>query len=234
MHLYEKFIRLAAAGFTDLNLFTLNSIKVAYLPIDPTNFTVNMPDDLVMYTKIGIDIGGRMWTLTYNQDIINPRKVNDCGKTLSEIQGCTDSDEVIFGFGGFYFAEHFRNGQYVGELYGTGGGFNIGYYNIDWERRLITLNNEVSGHEELVVEYKSNGIQADGSTVIPRQAVAALVEYIHWKRIEYDGRIPVSQKQLRQIAYEREYEKLKFYEDAFTVDEYLDHTYSHYQSTPRR
>jgi len=234
MHNYEKYIRLAARGFTDLNMFTLNNIKVAYLPINQDNFTVNLPNDFVDYTKIGININGNIWTLTLNERMVLPRKVDDCGKTISEASNCTiDSNSYQYG-SGFYFADHYRNGQYVGEMYGLGGGLNIGYYRLDLERRQIALSNAVGGYDEILLEYMSNGIAADGSTVVPRQAVQALVEYVHWKRVEYNERVNINTKRLRQDAYEREYEKLKFFEDLFTMDEYLDHTYSHYQSTPKR
>jgi len=232
-HNYQALLQLAAEGFTDLNLFVTNNVKVAYLPINE-NFTVDLPEDFIDYVKIGILLNGKVWTLGYNKDIALPRTVDRCGNTLPSIVSCSSNDDDInFPTWGFYFANHFRNGQYVGELYGLGGGFNFAYYTIDHDKRQIVLTDGVP-KEEIILEYKSSGIDAEGSTTIPRQAVRAIKEYVHWKRLEYDERVAMNIKMRREDQYYIQYEKLRFLESSFTLEEYLDHTYAESQSSPRR
>ena len=114
-----------------------------------------------------------------------------------------------------------------------GGGFNFAYYTIDHDKRQIVLTDGVP-KEEIILEYKSSGIDAEGSTTIPRQAVRAIKEYVHWKRLEYDERVAMNIKMRREDQYYIQYEKLRFLESSFTLEEYLDHTYAESQSSPRR
>lgn len=232
-HNYRPLLNLAAEGFTELNLFAVDNIKSVILPINE-NFTVDLPKDYIDYLKVGIFINGKVWTLGYNKDIALPRDVNECGLTIPSIINCSDNDTKInFPSWGFYFSNHFRNGQYVGELYGFGGGFNFSYYRIDREKRQIVLTDTIA-KGTIILEYQSSGVSAEGATVIPKQAMRAVKEYIHWKRLEYDDKVPLSTKQRREEQYYIQFEMLRTLENMFTLEEYLDHTYQESQSTPRR
>lgn len=231
---YQRFLQFANLGFIDLNLFVLENIKVAYLPVNP-NKTVNLPDDYIYYTKVGIEVNGKIWTLTLNDSQLMPRKTDDCGETIPPSVEITSQDPANNRLPdyGYYFASHYRNGQYVGEMFGLGGGFNTGYFRIDVEKRQITMNSEVPV-DEIILEYKSTGISADGTDIIPRQAVQALRAYIHWQRIENNEKIAESKKARKQELYYIEYEKLQLLEGSFTIDEYLDSTYKVVTGTVRR
>ena len=233
-HNYQRLLHFTAEGFTELNMFTMNNIKVAYLPVN-SNLTVDLPEDFISYVKIGIEIGGRVWTLGLDSNIALPRKVDKCGNTLAQVISCSNDSDIssVSPLGGFLFAAHYRNGNYVGELYGMGGGFNVAYYTLDMERRQIVLTSDVP-QSEIILEYRSSGVMADGSSVVPRQAVKALKAYVLWQLIENDPRVPMNLKQRNEQQYYIAYDKLKFFEDHFTMEEYLDHTYSESKSSPRR
>lgn len=233
MHDYRRLLQFAAEGFSSINLFVTEQVKVEYLTVKP-NLTVDLPDDFIYYSKIGILINGKVYILSMNEDIALPRKTDECGLTLSSLTECSPTEESgFFPTWGYYFANHFRNGQYVGEMFGIGGGFNDAHYKIDWGRRQIVLNSLIAV-DEIILEYKSSGISADGCTVIPRETLPALREYVHWKRVEYNPKVAMNDKKNREKQYYIEYEKLNFLETSFTMQEYLDHTYSETKSSPRR
>lgn len=232
-HNYQTFLHLAAEGFTELNMYITPNIKVEYLPISEA-FTANLPEDFIDYTKVGILINGKVWTLTHNKTIALPRIVDPCGKTMANVSQCSLNDSSFnFPNWGFYFANHFRNGQYVGELFGLGGGFNFADFRIDHERRQIALSSSTP-KTELILEYISSGIKADGSTVVPRVAVKTIKEYVHWKRVEYDIKVPMNERKNREQQYYIMYDKLLFFENSFTMSEYLDNSYKHSKSSPKR
>jgi len=187
---YQRFLQFAYLGYTDLNLFVTQNVKVAYLRIND-NKTVDLPNDFIDYLKIGVEINGQVWTLTLNDDMLLPRSTDACGETtppdLRTIGDNVDGTEQPNY--GFYFASHFRNGQYVGESYGIGGGFNMAYFRIDHERRQIAFDSEIPDGT-IILEYKSSGVKADGSTVIPRKVIPALTAYIHWRRLQYNNKKP--------------------------------------------
>ena len=171
MENYKRFIQWAVRGFTDLNLHILDSVKVAYLPLSSAK-TAALPSDFIDYMKIGMEINGEVWTFTLNPNMNFPRKVDECGEVQpTNTQNIDDkvvgTRSIIPNFG-YYFAMHFRNGQYVGEMYGLGGGYNNAYFRIDEQRNQIVFDSEIPA-DEIILEYKSTGISQNGGSIIPRK-----------------------------------------------------------------
>lgn len=227
----KKVLQYAILGFTELNLYVLPSIRVEYLKQND-DFSVDLPDDYIDYTKIGILVdgaekGSSVVTLTLNENLPYPNtsKLKVCPNSCVDEPtiSLNSTDYFIPGFG-YYFAEHYRNGQYVGEMYGLGGGLGLMTYRVDEQNRQIIFS-DFYPEGDIVLEYKSTGIKTDGSSVVPRQAVQALRYYIHWQMIEFNDRVPANQKEQRKRQYYTEYNKLQWFENSFTIDEYLDAKY---------
>jgi hypothetical protein len=233
MRYYKKYLQYAIDGYMDLNLYTMQNIKVAYLPVKE-NKTVDLPSDYIDYTKIGFNQGGSIGVFSVNNDLILPRDTDDCGNVVNDNTGDCNPDDLVFPNYGYYFAPHYRNGQYVGELYSGIGNFNPnGKYRIDLDRRQIAFNSDVTT-DTVILEYKSSGVSGDGSTNVPRQCVPALVAFVHWKRREYNDKVAQGTKDSLMNRYYTEFEKLRYLEFSFTVEEYFDSRRSTYSSIPKR
>lgn len=230
---YKKYLQYAIDGFMDLNLFTMQNIKVAYLTVN-ANKTVDLPVDFIDYTKIGYDNGGYVNVLAKNDSLMLTRLTDDCGNTTNENTGDCDVDDLTFPNYGYYFAPHYRGGQYVGELFGgIGNGKNDGEYRIDRDRRQIAFSSNLTA-ETIILEYKSSGIAGDGSTNIPKQCVPALLAYVHWKRKNFNDKVARSEKTALREEYYIEFEKLRNLEFSFTISEYFDSRRESYYSIPKR
>jgi len=230
---YKKFLQYAIMGYQDLNLFTMQNIKVAYLPVK-ANKTVDLPYDYISYTKIGYNSGGTMSVLGLNNDLMLPRDKDDCGNDVNDNSSNCGSNDILYPGYGYYFAPHYRGGQYVGELYaGTGTGRTNGTYRIDQDKRQIAFNSELSA-TEIILEYKSSGVSGDGSTNVPRQCVESIRAYIHWQRKRHNDKVSRGEKIALQNEYYLEFEKLRDLEFSFTYEEYLDSRRSTYNMIPKR
>ena len=239
--LKKKVTQYAILGFQNLNLYVMPQVKVAYLNQNE-NYTVDLPNDFIDYLKIGIDACGKIVTFSLNESLVTPRAgcLKACGCETKKT--CKHSDSETFGLlgssfflsnDGYYFAEHFRNGQYVGEMFGFGGGVGIAEFRIDEANRQIAIDRFLP-NKEIILEYLSSGISKDGSTTVPREAVEVIRAYIHWQMIWYNDRVPAVHKQQKQQQYYVEYNKLQKLESSFTMDEYLDNKYSVSKSSPTR
>lgn len=215
---FERYLQIAIEGFAELKLYNLNSVEVAYLSVDPDTKIAKLPSDFIQMTKIGINVCGKMWTLTVNPDITIPRPETICAVTPDVCDSC--SDTVI---GGYYFADHFYQGQLRSALYGIGGGFNVAYYKIDEANGRILFDGCVP-NDEVILEYISSGVKA-GGTPIPRKAIKALKAYLHWVTVEYDNRIPMNEKMRKEDLYSKESMALSNMELAFNYSEYMDTYY---------
>lgn len=217
---FEKYRNIAIQGFSDLNLFNLNSIQVAYIPVDTDTKIARLPSDFLMLSKIGVNICGVVWTLTMNPNITMPRPETICSFPIEDCENCTD----IANLGGYPFVPFWSNGVYISTLYGVSGGFNECYYKIDETNQRILLQGNIRNNE-IILEYVSNGITS-GLVPIPRIAQPALMAYLEWVTIEYDMRIPMQEKVRKENLYDKELVALNRVSMGFTCEEFLDVWYS--------
>ena len=233
---YDRYLNYAVRGFKKLNIMVLPSIKVVYLPLNANN-TIDLPKDYVCYSKIGVSLGGNIWTLTLNPNMVLPHILDDCGNTIAATN--TQASDLsgnflgITGLDGCYYVPHWRAGNYVGELYGKTGGKNTeGYFRVDEQNNQIAFTNVIQG--EIILEYKSNGIETDGSAVVPEQAIEAMLAFVYWASIANDRKVGLGEKQIAWDRFTTEYELLKRFTNMFTASEYLDMVYSTSKSTVKR
>jgi hypothetical protein len=227
---YKYIAQLVINGWGDMNIYHTESVRVKYLTPNEANI-VKFPNDYIRYTKIGINVNGTIWTLTLNRNMVLPQG-QECGVDINNTKnGLQFISSVNSPVGGFYFVDHWKRGQYVGGLYGVGGGINTAYYNIDEANRQIVLSNKLP-RNELIVEYISNGLSEN--TIIPYQAVKVVINYVHWQRIEFDPRVPMSEKQRKKDLYEESVMEYRDLQLMFTMNEFLDSLYSSYIQAPKR
>lgn len=229
---YNKYLQLAIDAFRTLNMKHIQSVKIVYLPVDADMKYVTLPTDYLDYVKVAIPQNGQVWTLTKNDSLLLPRDM-ECGEPVlntSRGEGVTlDSTS----WGGYYFTDHFHNGRWVNDLYAIGGGFNTAYFRVDEERGVIQLNGTIP-NSEIILEYISSGIDLCGDTFVPVKALDTIKAYIHWKRLEYDPRVALSDKDRKERLYYAEARKLDANESVPTLSEYLDTMYATTKQTPHR
>lgn len=226
----EKLLQYCIDGLREINIhFIPTNINVAYLTVSDLR-TVSFPNGYVDYTKIGIEVGGRIWTLTLNENILLPRG-EKCGQDIRKVVAgggvYSDSTDV------YYYADHIRNGNFVGGAYGVTGGFNKAYYRIDKQNRRIVFSSGIKSGSQIVLEYLSDGINLTGETFIPAQYINPLRLYCLWQLIEYTD-APNNIKRERERQFWQAVSMLETLETALTGDEWMDAAYSTYKQTPKR
>jgi hypothetical protein len=218
-------LQFAVDCFLHLNIFQPHSVKVAYLEVNEA-MNAELPSDFVRYTKIGMNEGGRIRTLTYDPSMIVSTEYRD-GKPSHVKKEPNKPFQTI------EFIDHVKNGQYIGGMYAQGGGYNDNYYRVDRERGVISLQNSLNCRE-LVLEYISTGINTQTDTIVPIEAVPTIVAYIHMIKAENTPGVPMNKQMFRRDTYERAYSSLSTLRLLFTADEYLDMVYSTYSQSPTR
>lgn len=234
---YQRYLQLAINCYLyELKLSTSPTIKTVHLQMDD-NRTIPFPEDYINYTAIGVCLNGSIWTLSLNNAMCLNR-AEDCPVELAQAaQLSQDSTPEQISFivpFNYYFTGAVRGGQYVGEQYSYGGGWNKkGYFRIDNEMRRIEFSSSVPT-TDIILEYNSTGINCDGTMMIPFEAVAAVKAYVHWQRIEHNQKISSSEKERKRREYITQFNILKHYKLSFTVSEYLDAKYKTIKSTFKR
>lgn len=222
---YQTYLQYSIRGFREIGLFATTTTKIAYLPMLP-NKAVDLPSDYTKYCKIGVVVNGRVILLGLDDSLVLNDSFNSCGDPIEIAMGVangtiSDASLALYNFG-FYFLDHYHNGQFVGGMFGLGGGFNgRGYYRVNESANQIQFSSEV-GATTIVLEYISDGLSPDGTASVPVQAVECLLAWTHWKRLEFKKGVTLGEKQDAERRYIIEFRKLKHFELMFTANEYLD------------
>lgn len=224
---YKALTQIAIEGFSELNLWTMSGHETVYLRMSLAK-TVELPVDYVDYLKIGVPINGKLRVITRNDSILLPRTFED-GTSVGNTDSGDESklDNVVF------FSSHFKNGVFVGGLYGLPGGIDTNYFRIDEENRQIVFAGDI-GRGEIVLEYLSSGVKTDGSSMVPREAIPALRTYVLWQMIENDQKVAYNAKDRAKREHEEAVSMLVSFQSIFSKEDYLRMLYGSYTQSPRR
>jgi hypothetical protein len=190
-------------------------LKVAHLDINSVN-QVALPPDIMRYTKIALDYGGRLWTLGLDPNMSLPTDMQAC----DSIPQASATDIQT----GVYFIDHSWNGVYFPALFAAGGGFNQAYYRVDPTNTFIQLSNDIRGGK-IVLEYLSTGADINSQTLVPHYYIEPMRNYIIWQLAEFEPqKYPVNAQNRERIYTESMADAAM--SQGNTIDELLDAYYS--------
>lgn len=219
-HSYMRYLQWGIRGVKKFNFDITSSFKAVSIPVTATG-TINLPPDFVDYLVIGIIASGRVVALTRNTSMNMATDVNDCGQNILTQRG-TNARQIpgVFQDAGWYFY-NYRNGQNLGQIFGYGGIRENEGYRIDREKGIIQFTNNMVG-SDIYMEYASDGLTYTGDTLVHVHTEEALIQWIHWKKLQHKPGVALSQKQEAKQEFKEEYKLAKERLRAFTGDEFLD------------
>ncbi len=230
---YQLYLQYAIRGFRELNLQASTVTKISYLPISDSK-SIDLPTDYVKYLKIGVVCNGHIILLGLDNSIALNHDYNDCGDPLEIVtQSPAERDFSNLNYG-YFFSDHFHNGQWIGGAYGIGGGYNgKGYYRVNEEKNQIQLSSQVPS-TEIVLEYISDGLNPDGSANVPVETIECLIAFVMWKIKQYKKNTSLGEIDMARTDYITEFNKLKHFKLCFSLQEYLDVYRRNVQGTVKR
>lgn len=189
------------SGWRELNLFVNQEFEVKTQILEFDN-AISLPCDYVYETKVGILMNGRIAVLSLDKSIQKEKlnqsqseeRVNSifCGEYMGEA---------------YPFYNCFRNGNFLGEMYGWGRGvYAPGYYNIDKKAGEIYIGSLVPKGAEIVLEYKSDGI-SEGLKLVPSEAEMCLSYWAKARFWEENG--DLGKAIYNNNEYDKHYFRLK-------------------------
>lgn len=224
---YKRLLQIVINGVRHLRLYGQPAIQVYYAQINEAGI-IKLPPDYLDYTKIGLFVHGQVVTLTVNNNMALNR-AQECAvdiRTMYKDNGLALNSIV----GGYYFTPHYYQNQYVGGLYGVGGGFNVAYYRVDKQANQIQFDGVIRAGQ-VVIEYESTGISV--GTLVPAEMIEPLKTWTDWQKMERDDRVSLSVKKDKERQFGDAVRSLRSFNNKFTKSEYLDTLYRHYKQSPK-
>lgn len=178
IHAYARLYNIAYRGMQNMGLDFFYQVKTVRLTVNTSNFTVELPDDYLNYTKVGVlNSKGEIIPLTFNQKLTNYADIMP--NRLAETQDNTLSTWYNAGIPTFY---NYWDGYGFNNIYGVPSGSPfVGSFNMD-ERDGVIFLNESFYYPYVMLEYVAQPV-ADQQYMIPIQFTEALIAWIAWRDI---------------------------------------------------
>lgn len=196
-----RIYQIALSGLREMNTDVNGVTKIVELTIND-NDTVDLPDDFVNYSKIGIIGGdGRVHCLGMDNSISMLPFYNDCGEPVVT-PNTANSGYPFYGLpmaGSFY---GLFDGS--GAVFGIGGGNNaIGYYRINREAGQIWLANLSSTlvGTSILLEYVADVNSVNGDFGVHPYVIQTVKDWISWKYVAGDRNTSLGEKDFRRREY---------------------------------
>lgn len=231
----------ALRGIREMGFDIQNKIKSLILPVNKANYTIELPDDFVDYTKIGMIGGdGLIYVLGENKNQnMAMRYVTDAAKNPidSNSDGVNDRVDAKVngtrtphgGLESYTFRNYLHEGNF-GKAYGVGGGqYPAGEFRVNYEQNRIELN---TGHDEIIVEYIADEARSENPS-IHIYAENALRTYVYYRLVERKSNVPSSEKSRARQEYYNERRLANARIKSFTKEEALKTIRKNYKQSPK-
>ena len=244
----------ALRGIREFGFDMSKVIRSLKLEVDTTNDTVELPDDYVDWSKVGV-VGsdGIVYVLGENKNLNYSQAYSDGSGTKAgsaseandsdgdgvydriDSKSATDSgspatsNDIVHGFDSAIFRNYYYGAQNA--LYGHGGGHLYGEFRVNLDQNRIELgtNKDIS---EVVIEYVADEARSSNPDVHV-YLEEALRSYMYYKIIERKASVPVSEKARARQEYYNERRKANARIKSFTKEEALKTIRKNYRQSPK-
>jgi len=233
----------ALRGIREMGFDIMKRIKSLKLEVNTDNSTVELPDDFVDYTKIGVVAkDGLIYVFgeNKNQNMALQYVTDAAGNPIdSNSDGVYDREDAKFvaetrasvsDFESYTFRNFLYEGN-IGRAYGIGGGMYSGEFRINYEQNRIELYS-TEGYGEVVIEYIADEARSENPS-IHLYAENALRSYIYYKLIERKANVPFGEKGRARQEYYNERRLANARLKSFTKEEALKTIRKNYKQSPK-
>lgn len=231
----------ALRGIREMGFDILQRVRSIKLTVN-SNDTVDLPDDFVSLSKIGVvGADGVIQVLTNNPNINISQKYKKSGSLLVDSNGdgvydrvdsktpTLDTEKIdqrdYVTFSNYVYQNN------VGQLYGLGGGIYVGEYRLNHDQNRIELS--VDGSiTEVVIEYIADEARSENPTVHV-MAEEALRAYIYYKVIERKRTVPAGEKARARSEYFNELRRANSRLQSFSKEDALQVIRKNFKQAPK-
>jgi hypothetical protein len=226
---YKRMMQIAIDVMRDIRLYDQPSVQVVYFTLPPSGI-MPFPSDYIDWIKIAIPIRGQMVTLSVNNNMV----LNRAQVCADDIRTMQKGQTIPIANDGYLFSGHWSNGQFVGGLYGVGGGFNTAYFREDKTAQQFQFDGVIPNISEgriVVMEYKSTGISA--GSIIPAELIEPIKRGVIYRMNMHKPDLAMNIKQTYEQDYYRAIKRMRAFNNKFSMSEYMDTLYQSKKQSPK-
>ncbi len=223
---FPRFLQIAATGLQELNHDLKSVVTEVVLEVND-NDTVDLPNNYIDYTLIGIVRGGVVESLGLNKNLA-PKTKDSCGNLES-----FDINPDNSGNSGYlHNTSHYtEDGQFNGRAFGIGGGGNSnGQYKVFKDRGYIALTGAAG--DEIVLRYLASVEQVDGNFMVEEYLVDAIKSFIWHRYMRRMRSYGITEKAEAEREFNRKKKLAMKRVNRFNLPEFMNAFRTGYRSSP--
>jgi hypothetical protein len=230
---FNQFLHFAMEGYREFHMNAGKQVKAEEIELKEWK-QIDLPCDCVDVNIVGFRCGDLIKVLTYDRNIPKLHDSEDCvkqeNKPCPDIYSASTADALI-PFYGFYDP----GARYIQpKFYGVAVNYNhLGYFDIDWNKRVINFKETIKGQTKVYLEYITDGINYSRETIIHPYAFRLIKLWIHWQRKENDDRVSLSEKARAERLFNNQYDEVLVSQMDMSIDDVKEALRSAYRRTPR-
>ena len=203
LHLYPRYLLFAIRILRKINLDHSEDIKTVRLPVSVTK-TVKYPEDYIIYNKIGMKLGDRMWNFVRDKTLTT----HHVDKYTTNANFYTEAVNTVTSLRFFNFFPNFQGtrgtdqGNGFVDIFGYGHN-GVGYFTTNDACREFQLSSEIDT-SHIYLEYTFNNFNPDTETFVPIIVQDVIREYLHYQDAKHRPGTPlgVRRENLDDFLYE--------------------------------
>lgn len=233
-----RLMGLCVRGFYYISRTAESEIKSVVLDWTNTDLRlIDFPIDYIEYRKVGVIVprargGCAVMTLSVNDSLklIQQADIVAAECDCDNADSCSSNSALISqGYNPFDYGMLFRNvvrgNQYVGELFGYGGGESSwGSFREDKANQRFVFSSEVNTARGIVLEYKANLLANKSRTIVPWEMREVLISWINWKQLNKRNS-NISEREEAKNNFWDAYNDYYNHETSMTKSEIIDKLY---------
>jgi hypothetical protein len=171
LHFYIEYLAHACSGLTRLNTTTLKNVNSKKIPVNSYK-AVSIPCDYVDFIRVGFEVGENVRPLIQDNKLNRLNNYNSTGTKVVFENVTPDGLDVLSGIVEPY------------DYWYSKAGFDVS--RTDWRYKIIPERNEIQlsaefPYDYIVLDYITDGKEADAATRVDPLAVAALEKWVLWQ-----------------------------------------------------
>lgn len=223
IHWYIDFLVYAKDCFRELTMDDLKCVQAKILPVNSDDNTVDIPSDYLDYIKVGLQVGQNVRPLVPTDSLNRVTNRNSSFQPIPYFVPNSNQNATGLYYGAINNVNWLtvswnEYGEFIGRQYGAGAGVQDDVFQIMKEKNKIQLTDHLTGLENIVLEYVSNGMNADAATHVESYAQATIEAYILWQMKEHTRTYSEGEKERGKQDYIEQRKVLRARMSDLTID----------------
>jgi hypothetical protein len=230
LHFYLQFLTYACSGLSKLNVHTLKHVNTKMLPVTAYK-AVQIPVDYVDWVQVGFKVGERVRPLIYDDSLNSLNNYGADGRKAVHDNTLPDGTTVDMYKDDSWYVDNVLDTPYFGRRTDRD----------DWKFKVLPHRGE---HGEIqlsadfpynfvILDYITDGLEADAATKIDPLAVPALEKFIMWQIKLHSRTANEGEKREAERRFNDEHRLLRAAKNNLTRDEILHAVRSGYNALYR-